>query len=268
MKTYFKLELKKSLSSWRTKISILIIIAMFMIPYFQGLSLFKLPFFEGLSFIDASSDGINCYIKLHHYSYIGFLGPTIAAFIYSTSIISDRKNGFLKRLLEIIDIKTYLKVKLAVNALVTSIVFIASNCIFILYLTLFYGVDNGVLDEIMVGVFPVVYKSSKVIYIILLLVVIAVSSACFSTFMLGATTAVNKKFIAYLLSIFYAVFTGIFFEIWGANYVVDFNVAELFNLIAYHNLTLTHVIIYDIVLALIGIVLLYKVSYKKISALY
>jgi hypothetical protein len=257
MKTYFKLELKKALFSWKAKISVLIIVATFIIPYLK-----ELPF-NGVRL-----DGLNCYIRLNDFSFIGLIGPSVAGFLYSTSIINDKKTGFLKRLLEIIDIKTYFKVKLIVNALATSIVFAISNCIVILYLALFYGVDSTVSDVEMIGVFSGVYERSKIIYIILMLVITIISSAVFSTFMIGVTTAVNKRFIAYLFPISYSVLTIIFFSIWGFNNVINFSVMQLFNIITYVNYNMVNVIMYNIILALIGVVLLYKFGYKKSVSLY
>lgn len=187
MKSYFKLEFKKTIFSWRTIISSLIILASFIIPYLNELT-FPYP---GL-------DGVDYYIRINEFSYIGFIGPVIAGLIYSTSIIRDKESGFMNKLLEVIDVKTYFTVKLAINALITSIVFAVSHGIAILYLIITYGINNTAIKDIGCGAFIGVYYVSKITYIILMLLVISLSSAAFSIFILGVTTAVGKKLIAYL----------------------------------------------------------------------
>lgn len=257
MKTYFKLEFKKTIFSVRTVISILIILTLLMIPYLQEISF---PFTE--------LDGVDYYIRISHFSYIGFIGPVVAGFIYSTSIIKDKESGFINKLLEVINIKTYLIAKLTVNTLITFIVFAVSHGICILYFIIIKGVRNTVSTDIGNSAFISVYNVSKISYIILILLVIALSSAAFSIFVLGVITATEKKFIAYILPACYVIVTGIFFEIWSLNNIFDFNVTELFNLIINTHTKGLSVIIYDLILMLLGILLLYKFGYKRDLALY
>lgn len=252
MKSYFKLEFKKTIFSWRTIISSLIILASFIIPYLNELT-FPYP---GL-------DGVDYYIRINEFSYIGFIGPVIAGLIYSTSIIRDKESGFMNKLLEVIDVKTYFTVKLAINALITSIVFAVSHGIAILYLIITYGINNTAIKDIGCGAFIGVYYVSKITYIILMLLVISLSSAAFSIFILGVTTAVGKKLIAYLLPIFYAIITGVFFQIWSLNNIVDFNVMNLFNLVMNYTTKGINVIIYDLILVFLGILLLFKFGYRR-----
>lgn len=252
MKTFFRLELKKAIFSWRTMISILIIIASMVLPYLKEIA-YPYP---GL-------DGVDYYIRISHFSYIGFIGPVVAGFIYSTSIIKDKKSGFINKLLEVIDIKTYFKVKLAVNTLITSIIFAVSHGILILYFIISFGLNSTVIKDIRPGAFASIYDVSKIAYIALILLVITLSSAAFSIFILGVTTAAEKKFIAYLLPISYVIITGILFEAGALNSVVDFNVTKLFNLIINYTTTGFSVIIYDLILVLFGLVLLYKFGYKR-----
>lgn len=252
MKSYFKLEFKKTIFSWRTIISSIIILASFIIPYLNELT-FPYP---GL-------DGVDYYIRINEFSYIGFIGPVIAGLIYSTSIIRDKESGFMNKLLEVIDVKTYFTVKLAVNALITSIVFAVSHGIAILYLIITYGINNTAIKDIGCGAFIGVYYVSKITYIILMLLVISLSSTAFSIFILGVTTAVGKKLIAYLLPIFYAIITGVFFQIWSLNNIVDFNVMNLFNLVMNYTTKGINVIIYDLILVFLGILLLFKFGYRR-----
>lgn len=257
MRTYFKLELKKAIFSWRTITSILIILAVLMIPYLREIA-YTFPGY----------DGVDYYIRISHFSYISFIGPVVAGLLYSTSIIKDKESGFLIKLLEVINIKTYFTVKLAVNTLITFIVFGVSHGILILYFIIKFGVHNIVVKDIGSGAFTSIYEVSKVSYIILVLAVIALSSAAFSIFILGVITATEKKFIAYILPIFYVIITGVFFEIWSLNNVVNFNVTKLFNLITSYNTTGLDVIIYDLLLIVLGVLLLYKFGYKRSLALY
>jgi len=257
MKTYFKLELKKAILSWRTIISILIILALLMIPYLKVIA-FPYP---GL-------DGVDYYIKISQFSYISFIGPVVAGLIYSTSIIKDKESGFLNKLMEVINIKTYFTVKLEINTLITFIVFAVSHGIFILYLIITKGVSNTVVKDIDISAFVSVYNVSKILYIILILLTIALSSAAFSIFILGVVAATHKKFIAYILPAFYVIITGLLFEVWSLNTVVDFNVTELFNLTMNTHTKVLSVVGYDLILMLLGVLLLYKLGYKRILALY
>lgn len=251
MKTYFKLELKKALFSWKTKISIIIILGFYIIPYINELSM-------GLSHFD----GLNYYLYICDLSYVIFVYPLISGIIYSTSIIKDKETGFLNRLLEVIDIKTYFKTKLVVNAVITSLVFSVSNCIMILYLICFYGISNTAVENRARRVFSGVYERSPILYIILELVVLIISSVSFSTFMLGVITTARKKFIAYLLPGFLVVLTGILFGMWSLNNVVDFNIVRLFAPLSFIP-NIVNTIIYDLILILVGSFLLYKFGYKK-----
>ncbi|MGH4122682.1 MAG: hypothetical protein ACREV6_07120 [Clostridium sp.] len=256
MKTYFKLEFKKTIFSLRTIIFILIILTSLVIPYLQEIA-FPFP---GL-------DGVDYYIRISSFSYIGFIGPVLAGLIYSTSIIKDKESGFINKLLEIINIKTYFKVKLAVNTLITFIVFAVGHGVFMVYLIITKGVSNTVVKDIAFGAFTSIYDVSKISYIMLMLLVISLSSAAFSIFMLGVITATQKKFIAYILPGFYVITTAILFEIWPLNNIVDFNVTKLFNLIMNNNTRGGSVIIYDLILMLLGVLLLYKFGYKRFLAL-
>jgi hypothetical protein len=256
MKSYFKLEFKKAFFSWRTMISSLIILASLAIPY---LSECRFPH-PGL-------DGVDYYITICEFSYIGYIGPVVAGLIYSTSIIRDKETVFINKLFEIIDAKTYFTVKLAVNALITSIAFAVSHGIVIIYLIITYGINNSPIKGIASGAFMGVYDVSKISYIILMLLVVSLSSAAFSTFILGIVTAFEKKFIAYLLPIFYTIFTGVFFEIWSLNYIVDFNVTKLFNVMI-NTAKGFNVIIYDLILLFLGTFLLFKFGYRRTLAMH
>ncbi|NFE93549.1 hypothetical protein [Clostridium botulinum] len=261
MKAYFKLELKKNIISLRTLIFILIILVTFIIPYLEEL---KFPY-PGL-------DGVDYFIRIHQFSYISFVGPVVAGLIYSTSIIKDKESGFINKLLEVIDIKTYFKVKLVVNALINSIVFVVSYTIFILYLIMNFGINNDVGENINNGAFIIraligVYQTSKISYISIILLLTEISAVAFSTFMLGITTVIGRRLTAYIVPIFYVILTGIFFEIWLLNSVIDFNVIKMFDLTENNFINNLGVIVYDLMLTLLGMGLLYKFSYKR-SALY
>ena len=257
MKTYFKLEFKKAIFSVRTIISLLIILALLIIPYLGEMA-FPYP---GL-------DGVDYFIRISNFSYVGLIGPVVAGLIYSTSIIKDKESGFINKLLEIITLKTYFIVKIAVNTLIIFIVFAVSHGILIMHLIITKGVSNTVVKDIATGAFTSVYDVSKASYIILMLLTISLSSAAFSIFVLGVITAIEKKFIAYILPAFYVIITGILFEVWSLNTVVDFNVTELFNLTMNAHTKGLSVIVYDLILMLLGVLLLYKYGYKRILSLY
>ncbi|MBW6409344.1 hypothetical protein [Clostridium weizhouense] len=258
MKTYLKLEFKKNILSWRTIISILIILALFIIPYV-----------EEIKFSYPGVDGIDYFIRIHQFSYICFIAPIIAGFIYSTSIIRDKESGFLNKLLEIIDIKTYFKVKLLVNALINSIVFTLSYGIFILYFVIIFGINNEVGENIRNGVFIMrafigLYETSKILYIIIILLGTVLSSIAFSTFMIGLTTAIGRKCTTYIFPIFYVILTGVFFKMWGLNNIIDFDVIKLFILTRINDTDWIGVMLYNLILIIFGVVLLYKFGYKRI----
>ncbi len=252
MNSYFKLEFKKAIFSRRTIICVLIILSLLTIPYLEEM---RFPY-PGL-------DGVDYFIRISHFSAIGFIGPMIAGLIYSSSIVKDKESGFINKLLEVIDLKTYFKVKLAVNVLITFIVFAVSHSILILYFIIKFGVNNIVVKDISSGAFAAIYEISKIQYIIVVLLVIALSSVAFSIFVLGITTAIEKKSISYIFPVFYVIVTGICFEIWSFNNVIDFNVTELFNSIANYTTKGLNIIVYDLILVVLGVLLLYKFGYKR-----
>lgn len=258
MKTYFKLELKKAIFSWRTIVSILILIALFMVPYLDRTIL---PW-PGL-------DGMDSFIRLSGFSYIGFIAPVVVGLIYSTSIIRDKESGFMNKVVEIITIKTYFMMKLLVNVIINAIVFAISYSVVILYLFANYGVSNGIKDAGLTGafvkgsVFIGIYDISKLLYIITIFLVVVISAVAFSIFMLGITTASNKKLTAYILPIFYVILTGIFFEMWFLNGSIDFNVTKLFNVVVSRATNGVNLLLYDLILTLLGVGLIYRFGYKR-----
>lgn len=258
MNTYFKLELKKAIFSWRTIVCTLILIALFMVPALQRT---VLPW-TGL-------DGVDSFIRVSGFSYIGYIAPVIAGLIYSTSIIRDKESGFMDKLMEIVTVKTYFIVKLIVNIIISAVVFAISYGVVILYLFINYGVSNGNKDAdltdafIKGSAFIGIYDISKLLYIIATFLVVIISSAAFSTFMLGITTASKKKLTAYILPIFYVILTGILFEMWFLNGSIDFNVTKLFDVVNNRTTDGISVLVYDLILMLLGVGLIYRFGYKR-----
>ncbi|GFZ32987.1 hypothetical protein CSC2_35130 [Clostridium zeae] len=256
MKTYFKLELKKAIFSWRIMLSILIVLASLAIPFLEEL---RFPY-PGL-------DGVDYYIRISHFSYIGYIGPVVTALIYSTSIIRDKDRGFINKLMEIVDLKTYYKVKLAVNSLVTFMVYAICHGIMIVWLIIMHGVKAPSAERLNSGAFTSLYDHSKILYIVVILLIVSLSSVAFSTLIFGIATATESKLAAYIVPVFYVILTGVFFSALSLNTVINFNIIYLFNLVI-DNHTGYSVIIYDLVLAIIGVALLYKFGYKKTLKLY
>lgn len=252
MKTYFKLELKKNIFSLKTFIIILLLLVTLMAPLIKEIS----SPYPGL-------DGIDYYIRISGFSYIGFLAPSIIGLIYSTSIITDNESEFLDKILKIINIKTYYKAKLAVNIVLTSSIFMFFHGVVIMYLISRFGVNNIPSKEINVFALKNIYELSKLAYILLMLIIIIVSSAAFSIFIMAITTATNKKIVAYVFPPFYMITTGILFEIASLNGFIDFNIIKLFNLIIYNNINVLNVFLYDLILIILGLLILYKFSYKR-----
>ncbi len=252
MKTYFKLELRKNLFSLKTIIIILILLT----------SLIE-PLIKELLFPSPSLDGVDYYINISHFSYIVFIAPSIIGLIYSTSIITDKKSGFLEKVLDIIDIKTYYKTKVIVNLFLTSSIFIVCHGVIIVYLIFRFGVNNIPSNEINVVAIKNIYEMSKILYIFLLLVIIGISSSAFSIFVMGLATATNRKMVAYVFRPFYMITTGILFEIASINNFIDFNVIKIFNLIGFNKTTIFNVLLYDLILIILDLIILYKFSYKK-----
>lgn len=262
MKTYFKLEFKKALFSKRTIISIFIIVALLIIPFLQEVIYFNTKVQKIINPLPGL-DGVDYYIRITHFSYLGFIGPLVAGCIYSTTIFKDKESGLLNKLLKIIDIKSYYTVKLWVNALVTSIVFACSHCIIVLYFLIQFGVNNVPVKDIGSGAFSNIYEVSKIAYILLTILFLVISATAFSTFIFGVTAAYENKYITYLLPVILVLLTSIFFEVWSFNTVIDFNLAKLFNLAIYYTVNEFSIFIYDLLLTALGLLLLYKYGYKR-----
>lgn len=256
MKTYLKLELKKTLFSWKTIIAILIISMLLMISYLKEIA-FPYP---GL-------DGVDLFIRICGFSYIGFWGPVLAGLNYSTSIIKDEESGFLNKVSEVINIKNYLITKGIVNAITTFSIFAISQGGWILYLIMKFGINDVGISDIAKGIFTGGYDVSKITYIILICLAVSLSAAAFSVFILGVVTFTKKKSISYILPIFYVIVTGILFDACHFNNLIDFNVIKLFNLIRNYNTKAYGLLIYDFILILVGIMFLYQFLNKKIDGL-
>lgn len=258
MERYFKLELKKAIFSWRTIVSILIIMALFIVPYLHEIK-YSWP---GL-------DGIDMFIRICQFSYIGYIGPVVVGLVYATSIIRDKESGVRNKVLEIVNIRIYLVVKLLVNMLINSIVFAMSYGIFIVYLLINFGINNGNKEAILAGGFTKtgafigLYDFSKVLYIIVILLVTVIAASAFSTFIIGITTASKAKITAYILPIFYVIFSGIVFEVLKLNNINNFNVIKLFNLVSNSGTSGFGVLFYSLILIVLGIGLMYKFEYKR-----
>lgn len=250
MKTYFKLELKKALLSWKTIISMIAALILLSIPYLNEI---KHPFMD--------RNGISYFIVIYQRSYIGIISPVIIGLIYSTSIINDMESGFFNKLLEVIDLKTYYKVKLIVNSIITFAIFAVSHGILILHLIVRFGIKYSDDKGMSIGTFSNIYHNSKIAYVMLVILFVSISAVAFSTFVLGITTAFGKKLIAYLFPAFYVVITSVIFGSFSLNRVFNFDITRLFNL--NYGAKPLNIIIYDLILTTIGLLLIYKYGYKK-----
>lgn len=250
MNTYFKLEFKKTLISWKTVLATLTFISVLMIVYF-----------DNMLYSNGRLDGLDCYIYIEKFTYIGFIAPVVLALVYSTSIIKDRNTGFMDKILEIISIKDYFKVKFIVNALITGLMFFVSQVTVVIYLIINFGIKDKI--DTNITHFSNNYNNPKIVCIILIILITTLSAVAFSTFMLGFVTAVNKKYIAFIFPLFYVVVTGIFFQALSFNVIINFNIIDLFNLIMGYDTNILSVIIYDLILMMAGTMLLYKFGYKR-----
>lgn len=251
MKTYFKLELKRALLSWKTIISMVAIITLLSLPYLKEMN-YKLEFFNGVDY----------FLRSYEKSYVYIFTPVIAGFIYATSLIKDKETKFLYKLLDVINLKTYYVVKIAVNAIVNFVVFSVSYIILALCFILKFGLTNT--DPMYIpplGPYGNIYHISKIGYIAFIILCISISVAAFSTFILGATIAFNNKIIAYILPTFYVFLTSIFFSMLSLNNVINFDITRLFNL-SYRPEVL-NAIAYDLILTIVGVLLIYKYGYKR-----
>lgn len=226
-----------------------------------ALILLSIPYLNEIKHPFMDRNGISYFIVIYQRSYIGIISPVIIGLIYSTSIVKDMESGFFNKLLEVIDLKTYYKVKLIVNSIITFIIFAVSHGILILHLIVRFGMKYSDDKGMSIGTFSNIYHNSKIAYVMLVILFVSISAAAFSTFVLGITTALGKKIIAYLFPAFYIVITSIIFGSFSLNKVFNFDITRLFNL--NYGAKPLNIIIYDLVLATIGLVLIYKYGYKR-----
>lgn len=112
MKTYFKLELKNALISWKTVLCIFINLALFMIPYL-GERAYPYP----------DMDGVDYFIRISHFSYVGYIALIVLFLVYSASIIKDKESWFMNKILKIISTKAYFGIKFLINTIITACIF-------------------------------------------------------------------------------------------------------------------------------------------------
>ncbi|GIM29120.1 hypothetical protein CPJCM30710_17860 [Clostridium polyendosporum] len=90
-----------------------------------------------------------------------------------------------------------------------------------------------------------------------------ISSAAFSTFILGLTTFAENKYFTMIVLLFYVIVTGILVEILAVNELINFNILVLFDLGIRSDLNGFNVILYYLLLSLSGSLLWYYFGYKK-----
>lgn len=249
LKDYLKLEIKKTIFSWKTVLCTILTIVVLLGHHFSNIYNFK-----GLGFMSIYPNGVDYFITLENFSYIGFIAPIILSLVYSTSIIKERNNGFMEKLLDIIKAKDYFKVKFIVNAIATGSVFFISQISILIYFIIRFKITGGNNDGMFKpwGPLASIYNSSSIAYVILIILITTLSAIAFSTFMLGFITICKKKYLALLFPIFYVVVTGVFFQALGYNVVINFNVTTLFSFINYSDANVWGILGYDIILILLG----------------
>lgn len=250
MKTYFKFEFKRALFSWRTLAAIIIILICLIVPYYNE-----------RKFPHPGTDGINYFMNIGYLTYLPFIAPLIACIPYSNTYIQDKKSGVLNKLFTVVEPKEYFLSRIIVNALVSGLVFLIAQSIMLLFLIICFGIDSNSTKAS--GAFSTIYYNSKITYIIIVIVRTFISSAAFSTFILGLTTFAENKYFTMIVPLFYVIVTGILFEISAFNRLINFNILLLFHLELRSDLNVFNVIFYCLVLLLIGSLLWYYFGYKK-----
>lgn len=211
------------------------------------------------------SDGINLFLWARtndSYSFLPLMAPIIACIPFANSYIIDLDSGILNYLYVKIDRKKYFLTKLTVNALISGTVFLIVQALFLVVLIAVYGINGNRIET--PGAFSSIYYSSKIAYAVFLLIMSFIYGVVFSTLALGISAAIHNKYLTVIIPFIYGIITGTIFEVSGLNKVFDLNIVILFDISYRKYVNNLNVVIYDVVLFLAGLFLLFYFGVKKV----
>jgi hypothetical protein len=144
--------------------------------------------------------------------------------------------------------------RLVINAIASGLVVLIPQIMILAFLIIKFGINNTAMD--IYGAFSGLFYYSKPLYVVLLLILSFVSSAVFSTFALGISSATENKYLTILIPFVYIIISGTIFELIGINKLFSLNIIILFDVMFNGNLTIANVLIYEFILLIIGVALL------------
>lgn len=256
---YIKSEFKRAFISRNNLIANLIVIFSLLVAYYDDSKI-----------LPPQIDAIDLFIRCRTstpLSFLPLLAPLVACIPFANSYVLDKESGLLKYIYIKIKPKQFLLIRLIVNALVSGLVFVIAQSIMLIFLVIIYGVNSNPTCEV-VGAFSSFYYSSKITYALIIIATSFIFGMVFSTLSLGISTLVNNKYLILLLPFIYVIITGTIFETIGLNNIINLNAVMLFHIGYEKYVTGINVLVYDGVLFLIGIILLYYGEiYKNEKAL-
>ncbi|GAA0744523.1 hypothetical protein [Clostridium oceanicum] len=256
MISYIKDEFKRGFFSKNSIICFGVILSIFFINFLEFIRLGVYNFKNTYDFID-----VFLYCRnIGRFSMLSIISPLLAAIVYSSSYLQDKRSGYLDIIYSKENKYTYVLTRLIVNAVVSGVIIVLSSLVMLIILGCTYGINiiniNPSLN--IQGPFNYIYYSNKWLYCIIILVNSFIFYAIFSTLALGISTIINNKYISYLIPFFYCVLSETLFITLK---VYPLNVTCLFNL---KEFTAQWIIMYEIILFSIGVLLFYfGILYKN-----
>ncbi|QAA32901.1 hypothetical protein [Clostridium manihotivorum] len=255
MKFYFKQEMRRALYSK----NMIIAIVLSCICMFSGILL-------GNFYVE-KKDAVYYFMLAHSLgrtSLLSLLGPVIVSLPFAASFLEDKDSGFLKLILLKISRKKYLLTRIISNAIAGALSITVPLIIVFIFYSLIYGVKTGGMAAgKYAGDLDWLSVNKPVLFVIVILVLSFIFGIVISTLGLGLSTVIKSKYLTIILPFLFSIFTGTVFQYFGINKIFDFELAGLFDFNLTGLVNLRHILLYDSILCLLGILLFVNFSRGK-----
>lgn len=253
MKSYIKQEFRRAFISKKT-----------LLMYIFSITLFFIGMYQYIQWLPSQSVSI-MYTFLAGYnsgtlSYLALLFPLIASIPYTTSYLEDCTSGFNKYIYTRMNRFKYLSVRIGMNALVGGFTLAIGPILAMFFLLFIKSFTNATMlktgeQNETVEYFYTQGIQSPIIMMIIIITIIFVCGAVIATFTLGISTILKNTY--------YTVLSSFILLLVSATILIKFNVK--FSLVSIYDvdhfgMTFLERLIYEVILVVIGLALIYKNS--------
>lgn len=251
MKKYLIEEMKRALTSFNTRIGLILCFLCLLIGGLDMLILAPEIIDFADTFTYAQTSGTSAFISL--------VFPILACLPYSHSYITEYKSGYNNYLFSKMKSNQYIKIKLIITGVVGGFVIAAPTLLFFFICLIRKGTvltsDSGNI----IIFFKRLYFTNPVLYILMLILNSFLCGSIFAILGLGISTWIKSKYAAIFIPFCFYIFSGIVLAPINRN----LNAITLFCVNQYAKVYEVNVLMYDFLLLLIGIGLFYTGVHKN-----